>query len=129
MKAARAATGPVQTAPLRSRASPATSSTAVATTGSEPSTPLSVGAADGESVAGRLVQRWKDGASGEVLKAWARHELIRLQRGLHLLDSIVAGAPLLGLLGTVVGIMGSFQFIGSEQLAVAKVSGGVENMA
>jgi len=27
-----------------------------------------VGPADGESVAGRLVQRWKDGASGEVLK-------------------------------------------------------------
>jgi biopolymer transport protein ExbB len=63
-----------------------------------------VGAADGESVAGRLVQRSKDGASGEVLKAWARHELIRLQRGLHLLDSIVAGAPLLGLLGTVAGL-------------------------
>ena len=63
-----------------------------------------VGAADGESVAGRLVQRWKDGASGEVLKAWARHEITRLQRGLHLLDSIVAGAPLLGLLGTVAGL-------------------------
>lgn len=63
-----------------------------------------VGPDDGESVAGRLVQRWKDGASGDVLKAWARHELIRLQRGLHLLDSIVAGAPLLGLLGTVAGL-------------------------
>ena len=45
-----------------------------------------VGPADGESVAGRLVQRWKDGASGEVLKAWTRNELIRLHRGLHLLD-------------------------------------------
>ena len=56
-----------------------------------------VGPADGESVAGRLVQRWKDGTSGEVLKAWTRNELIRLQRGLHLLDSIVAAAPLLGL--------------------------------
>ena len=67
-----------------------------------------VGPADGESVAGRLVQRWKDGASGEVLKAWARHELIRLQRGLHLLDSIVAGAPLLGLLGTVAGLASLF---------------------
>ncbi|MEY3547663.1 MAG: hypothetical protein RLZZ552_30 [Verrucomicrobiota bacterium] len=66
--------------------------------------PEQVGAADGESVAGRLVQRWKDGASGEVLKAWARHELIRLQRGLHLLDSIVAGAPLLGLLGEERGV-------------------------
>ena len=63
-----------------------------------------VGPADGESVAGRLVQRWKDGSSGDVLKAWTRNELIRLQRGLHLLDSIVAAAPLLGLLGTVTGL-------------------------
>ena len=60
--------------------------------------------ADAESVAGRLVRRWQEGASGEALKAWARHELVRLQRGLHLLDSIVAAAPLLGLLGTVTGL-------------------------
>ena len=63
-----------------------------------------VGPADGESVAGRLVQRWKDGATGDVLKAWTRNELICLHRGLHLLDSIVAAAPLLGLLGTVTGL-------------------------
>jgi biopolymer transport protein ExbB len=63
-----------------------------------------VGPADGESVAGRVVQRWKDGATGDVLKAWTRNELIRLHRGLHLLDSIVAAAPLLGLLGTVTGL-------------------------
>ena len=61
-------------------------------------------AAETASVAGRLVRRWQEGASGEVLKAWSRHELIRLQRGLHLLDSIVAAAPLLGLLGTVTGL-------------------------
>lgn len=60
--------------------------------------------ADAESCAGRLVRRWQEGASGEALKAWARHELVRLQRGLHLLDSIVAAAPLLGLLGTVTGL-------------------------
>lgn len=67
-----------------------------------------VGPEDGASVAGRLVQRWKDGASGETLKAWARHELSRLQRGLHLLDSVVAAAPLLGLLGTVAGLASLF---------------------
>lgn len=61
-----------------------------------------------DSVAGRLVLRWKEGSRGEVLKAWARQELVRLQRGLHLLDSIVAAAPLLGLLGTVTGLASLF---------------------
>lgn len=63
-----------------------------------------IDAADGESAAGRIVLRWKEGASGEVLKAWVRSELVRLQRGLHVLDSIVAATPLLGLLGTVAGL-------------------------
>jgi biopolymer transport protein ExbB len=54
--------------------------------------------------AGRLVLRWKEGVAGEALKAHARAEIVRLQRGLHWLDSIVAAAPLLGLLGTVTGL-------------------------
>jgi biopolymer transport protein ExbB len=57
-----------------------------------------------DSAAGRLVLRWREGASGEVLKAYARAELVRLQRGFFLIDSIVAAAPLLGLLGTVTGL-------------------------
>jgi biopolymer transport protein ExbB len=57
-----------------------------------------------DSSAGRLVLRWKEGATGEVLKAHARAEIVRLQRGFFLIDSVVAAAPLLGLLGTVTGL-------------------------
>ncbi len=34
-------------------------------------------------------------------------------------------APLLGLFGTVAGLMGSFAAIGTDQLAVSKVTGGI----
>lgn len=57
-----------------------------------------------QSVAGRIIIFWQQGASGEVLKSFARSELIKLQRGFFLIDSIVAAAPLLGLLGTVTGL-------------------------
>lgn len=39
-----------------------------------------------------------------------------LARGLWLLDTIVTAAPLMGLLGTIIGMMSSFKLIGSEGL-------------
>jgi len=56
-------------------------------------------------------------ASGQELRAAGRF--------LGAMDTIVTLGPLLGLLGTVTGIMGSFTSIGSAELAVEKVTGGI----
>jgi biopolymer transport protein ExbB len=60
-----------------------------------------------------------------ALQAAAGIELKQAGRFLTAMDTIITLAPLLGLLGTVTGIMGSFQSIGGSELAVEKVTGGI----
>jgi len=56
----------------------------------------------------------------------AEEELKAARRFISVLDTVITIAPLLGLLGTVTGIMHSFKFVGADQdLAVSKVSGGI----
>lgn len=60
-----------------------------------------------------------------ALQAAAGIEIKQAGRFLTAMDTIITLAPLLGLLGTVTGIMGSFQSVGGSELAVEKVTGGI----
>jgi len=60
-----------------------------------------------------------------ALQVAATDEIERAERFLPVMDTIITLAPLLGLLGTVTGIMRSFSFVGGDDLAAVKVSGGI----
>ena len=49
----------------------------------------------------------------------------RIDRGLWALDTLVTLGPLLGLLGTIVGIFEAFKVLGAADTAPTKVTGGV----
>lgn len=60
-----------------------------------------------------------------AMQLHASHWIERSEARMWVLGTIITLAPLLGLLGTVAGIMNSFHFVGDEQLAATKVSGGI----
>ncbi len=63
--------------------------------------------------------------SSALLQA-AERELQRFSRGLPILDTIITLAPLLGLLGTVSGLIRSFGLLGAQELdAPDAITGGI----
>ena len=60
-----------------------------------------------------------------ALQLAAGIELKRAGRFLNVMDTLVTLAPLLGLLGTVTGLMRAFLSVGSAELSVTAVTGGI----
>lgn len=70
---------------------------------------------DDASVAGRILDFFHSGRlDSEQLKAFTRLQVTRMERGLFILEIVVSAAPLLGLLGTVTGLVTVFSQISPE---------------
>lgn len=72
-------------------------------------------AGESRSVAGRILlfheQRRPD---ADQIKAFGKMEVIGMERGMFLLDVVISVSPLLGLLGTVVGLIKVFSRVSPE---------------
>lgn len=75
-----------------------------------------------DSPLGRLIRLaadrsdWSKEENVESLEIAARHEVVQLERGLVVLEVIVGIAPLLGLVGTIAGMMTVFGDLGQTGL-------------
>ena len=62
----------------------------------------------------------------QTLQRAAERELQRQARGIHWLDTCITAAPLLGLLGTVTGMIRAFSLLGGAELgAPGAITGGI----
>lgn len=62
---------------------------------------------------------------GEVLEEAILWQAPEIDRRLWLLDTIITLAPLLGLLGTIIGMFNTFQVLGTDNSAPTQITGGV----
>lgn len=89
---------------------------------------IAAGSASTDFVARALVYglQHRDKSLANALLRAASRELHRFSRGLAVLDTIITLAPLLGLLGTVTGMIHAFGLIGHSELeGPAVITGGV----
>ncbi len=69
-------------------------------------------AGDRRSTLGRILDfAARHVGDAEATKAYARLEVIKMERGVGYLDTIYAAAPLIGLIGTVTGLLGAFSVV------------------
>jgi biopolymer transport protein ExbB len=69
-------------------------------------------AGDKRSALGRILNfASRHVGDAKAVKAYARLEVIKLERGVGYLDTIYAAAPLIGLIGTVTGLLGAFSVV------------------
>lgn len=62
---------------------------------------------------------------GEILEEAILWQAPEIDRRLWVLDTIITLAPLLGLLGTIIGMFNTFQVLGTNAVAPAAITGGV----
>ncbi len=67
----------------------------------------------------------RDESLAHALSFAETRTLKRYRRGIGVLDTVITLAPLLGLLGTVTGMMGSFSMIGGQVGAPSAITGGI----
>jgi len=70
---------------------------------------------DDKSALGRILAYWREHKQDQAaVKAYAKLEVNRMERGFVFLEIVVGAAPLLGLLGTVTGLVTVFSNVSSE---------------
>lgn len=67
----------------------------------------------------------RDASMSDALARAAAEEVNQMNQGLPIMDTVVTAAPLIGLLGTVSGMMKSFFALGDEISSASALTGGI----